>query len=126
MTSEQAFFVFATFVDFSTAFWIMGALFTDRLQKLPRWHLIGLSMGALGLAFQGIRNIQFLYTGVSPSDSELPVWFLKDMGYALIAFHSLWLIFEGRLHLNNRPSEQGAKPLKAKPKTPIRRASRKK
>jgi hypothetical protein len=123
MTSEQAFFIFATVVDFVTAFWIIGALFTDRLQKLPRWHLMGLSVGALGLLFQGFRNIQFLLTGVSPSDAELPIWFLKDMGYALIAFHSIWLILQGRLHLNKQPeqtpkpaSEPVAAPAQAKPK----------
>lgn len=108
MTGEQGFFIFATAVDFLTAFWILGALFTDRLQKLPRWHLMGLSVGALGLLFQGMRNIQFLATGVSPSDAELPVWFLKDMGYALIAFHSIWLILAGKLQLNNSPAAVSA------------------
>jgi hypothetical protein len=106
MTGEQVFFIFATAVDFLTAFWILGALFTDRLQKLPRWHLIGLSVGALGLVFQGLRNLQFLMTGVSPSDSDLPIWFLKDMGYALIAFHSIWLILQGKLQLNKTPTTE--------------------
>ena len=133
MTSEQAFFIFATVVDFVTAFWILGALFTDKLQKLPRWHLMGLSVGALGLLFQGMRNIQFLLTGVSPSDAELPIWFLKDIGYALIAFHSIWLILQGRLHLNNPPEKADtpapapaairAKP-KPKPRAAIKRASK--
>lgn len=104
MTSEQAFFIFATAVDFVAAFWILGALFTDRLQRLPRWHLMGLSVGALGLVFQAMRNIQFLMTGISPSDVDLPIWFLKDMGYALIAFHSIWLIVQGRLSLNSAPT----------------------
>jgi hypothetical protein len=129
MTSEQAFFIFATAVDFVTAFWIIGALFTDKLQRLPRWHLMGLSVGALGLLFQGMRNIQFLTTGVSPSDADLPVWFLKDMGYALIAFHSIWLILQGRLHLNKQPeqppvpaSEPVAAPAQAKPKPKPRAA----
>jgi hypothetical protein len=108
MTGEQGFFIFATAVDFLAAFWILGALFTDRVQKLPRWHLMGLSVGALGLLFQGMRNIQFLTTGVSPSDADLPVWFLKDMGYAIIAFHSIWLILAGKLHLNNTPAAASA------------------
>ena len=132
MTSEQAFFIFATVVDFVTAFWIIGALFTDKLQRLPRWHLMGLSVGALGLLFQGFRNIQFLLTGVSPSDAELPIWFLKDMGYALIAFHSIWLILQGRLSLN-KPTEQPVTPApapaviraKPKPRTAAKRAAQK-
>lgn len=127
MTSEQAFFIFATAVDFVTAFWLLGALFTDRLQRLPRWHLIGLSLGALGLLFQGVRNIQFLMTGISPSDAELPVWFLKDMGYALIAFHSIWLVLQGRLHLNNKPGPVQAPavaPPKAKPRAAAKRVNK--
>lgn len=127
MTSEQAFFIFATAVDFVTAFWLLGALFTDRLQRLPRWHLIGLSLGALGLLFQGVRNIQFLMTGISPSDAELPIWFLKDMGYALIAFHSIWLVLQGRLHLNDKPepvqAPTGAPP-KPKPRAAAKRVSK--
>jgi hypothetical protein len=99
--SEVIFFVFATVVNLITAFWIMGALFTDRLQRLPKWHMMGLSIGALGLIFQALRNIQFLLTGESPSDAELPIWFLKDMGYALIAFHSIILVVQDKLHLND-------------------------
>lgn len=116
MNSEQAFFVFATAVDFVAAFWILGALFTDRLQRLPRWHLMGLSVGALGLLFQAMRNIQFLMTGISPSDANLPIWFLKDMGYALIAFHSIWLIVQGRLSLNSPPTPTPTPTPRTKPK----------
>lgn len=127
MTSEQAFFIFATVVDLVAAFWILGALFTDRLQRLPKWHLMGLSVGALGLLFQGMRNIQFLMTGISPSDSELPIWFLKDMGYALIAFHSILLVLQGRLRLNSPPepaTEPAAVPTAAKPKPKPRAAAK--
>ena len=123
MTGQQAFFVFATVVDFVTAFWILGALFTDRMQKLPRWHLIGLSMGSLGLVFQGVRNIQFLTTGISPNDADLPIWFLKDMGYALIAFHSIWLILQSKLHFNGLPAEPAPAP--AKTPAPNRKRAKK-
>jgi hypothetical protein len=122
MTGEQAFFIFATTVNFLTAFWILAALFTDRLQRLPRWHLMGLAVGCLGLLFQAMRNLQFLITGVSPEDADLPVWFLKDMGYALIAFHSIWLILAGKLKLNNPPQPTPAAPptLRTKPKAPTK------
>ena len=128
MTGEQAFFIFATTVNFLTAFWILAALFTDRLQRLPRWHLMGLAVGCLGLLFQAMRNLQFLITGVSPEDADLPVWFLKDMGYALIAFHSIWLILAGKLKLNNPPEPTpaptpAAQPAtRAKPKAPAKTA----
>jgi hypothetical protein len=128
MTGEQAFFIFATTVNFLTAFWILAALFTDRLQRLPRWHLMGLAVGCLGLLFQAMRNLQFLITGVSPEDADLPVWFLKDMGYALIAFHSIWLILAGKLKLNNPPEPTPAPTpaappaTRAKPKAPTKTA----
>jgi hypothetical protein len=110
MTGEQAFFIFATTVNFLTAFWILAALFTDRLQRLPRWHLMGLAVGCLGLLFQAMRNLQFLMTGVSPEDADLPIWFLKDMGYALIAFHSVWLILAGKLKLNDQANTPAPAP----------------
>jgi hypothetical protein len=128
MTGQQAFFIFATTVNFLTAFWIIGALFTDRMQRLPKWHLMGLSVGSLGLIFQALRNIEFLATGVSPTDSDLPIWFLKDMGYALIAFHSVWLILAGKLKLNDPPQptpapKTAAPPtMRAKPKAPTKTA----
>ena len=110
MTGQQAFFIFATTVNFLTAFWIISALFTDRMQRLPRWHLMGLSVGSLGLIFQALRNLQFLTTGVSPADSDLPIWFLKDMGYVLIAFHSVWLILAGKLKLNDQANTPAPAP----------------
>jgi hypothetical protein len=111
MNSETVFFVFATTVNFLTATWILAALFTDRVQRMPRWHLMGLAVGCLGLLFQAMRNLQFLVTGVSPTDSDLPFWFLKDMGYALIAGHSVWLVVAGKLKLND---EAPPKPAPAK------------
>jgi len=119
MTVEQAFFIFATAVDFLTAFGIIGALFTDRMQRLPRWHLMGLSVGSLGLIFQALRNIEFLVTGVSLCDNETPSWFLKDMGYAIIVFHGFWLILAGKLKLNdqaNTPAPAPAPEAKPRPK----------
>ena len=104
MTGEQLFFVFATICNLFAAFWILGALFTDRMQQLPGWHKVGLSVGALGLLAQALRNIEFLVTGVSMSDTELPFWFLKDLGYALIAFHSVVLICQGKLKMNTPPT----------------------
>lgn len=103
------FFIFATAVDLFAAAWIIGALFTDRMQRLPKWHQVGLSVGASGLLFQAFRNIYFLYTGESLHDSDLPTWFLKDLGYAIIAFHSVWLIFSGHLNLNDPPAKARAR-----------------
>lgn len=107
---EQAFFVFATAINLMAAFWIIAALFTKRLQTMPAWHRIGLTVGAMGLLAQAMRNIQFLVTGVSATDSDLPLWFLKDLGYGLIAFHSMWLVFTGQLTLNHTNTTPAKKP----------------
>jgi hypothetical protein len=45
MTGQQAFFIFATAVDFLTAFGIIGALFTDRMQRLRPKPNQGLNQG---------------------------------------------------------------------------------
>lgn len=96
---EKSFFILVTIVDLVAAGWILAALFTPRLQTMPKWHRVGLLVGSVGLLAQALRNIQFLTTGVSASDSDLPLWFLKDLGYGLIAFHSIFLVFSGRLSL---------------------------
>lgn len=96
---EKIFFIAVTVVDLVAAGWIIAALFTPRLQTMPKWHRVGLLVGCIGLLVQALRNIQFLTTGVSAADSDLPLWALKDLGYGLIAFHSIWLVFSGRLQL---------------------------
>lgn len=118
---EQVFFVFATAVNLVAAFWIIGALFTKRLQRMPAWHRVGLTVGAIGLLAQAMRNIQFLVTGVSAADSELPLWFLKDLGYGLIAFHSMWLVFSGQLVLNEPVKTEPVKRKPAAKKTAIKK-----
>lgn len=108
MSAQFIFFVFATMTSAVAAVWILGALFTDKLQSMPKWHMAGLLVGAIGLMAQTVRNVWFLTTGESMSDSDLPLWYLKDLGYFLIAMHSIILVATGKLQLN--------KP-KAKPRT---------
>jgi hypothetical protein len=102
------FFIIVTIANIIAAAWILGAIFTDRIQSLPHWHILGLLAGAAGLLWQAFRNILFLVTGDSPTDSDLPLWFLKDLGYIIIAFSSIWLVFGGKLKLNN-PTKQKRK-----------------
>lgn len=102
--TEKMFFIIVTFVDLVAAGWIIAALFTPRLQTMPKWHRVGLLVGCIGLLAQALRNIHFLTTGVSATDADLPLWVLKDLGYGLIAFHSIWLVFSGRLTLTQEPA----------------------
>lgn len=107
------FFIFATFTNVFAAFWILAALFTPRLQAMPKWHIAGLAVGAMGLIWQAVRNVWFLVTGESMADNDMPAWYLKDLGYFLIAAHSVWLVVGKKLDLSKPPDK---KPTAAKKK----------
>ena len=79
-------FAILTVTNLAAAFIIYAGAMSDRMRLYPTWHKVGLIFAATGLVFQAVRNIQFLVTGVSPSDSDLPFWALKDIGISLIAF----------------------------------------
>ncbi len=50
---------------------------------LIKWGAI---IACFGLIGQVLRNIQFLVTGYSPHDTELPLWMLKDFGLCMMIF----------------------------------------
>ena len=80
------FFFLITLIDIAAAIIIsMGGL-SERMRLYPAWHKIGLQVAAIGLIAQAFRNIYFMITGVSAQDSDLPLWVLKDLGIAMIAF----------------------------------------
>lgn len=108
--TDKAFFIFVTVLNLTTAAWILLALFTVKFQAMPKWHRIGLVVGSMGLLAQALRNMQFLLTGVSMGDSDLPMWFLKDLGYAIVAYHSMYLVFTGHLKLDEGAKLQAIEP----------------
>ena len=54
------------------------------------WLRTGIGFFGLGVLFQAYRNLQFLVTGVSPTDAQLPLWALKDIGGTMVA---LWAVY---------------------------------
>jgi hypothetical protein len=46
----------------------------------------GAIIACFGLVSQVLRNIQFMVTGYSPHDAELPFWMLKDLGLCMMIF----------------------------------------
>ena len=54
------------------------------------WLRTGIGLFGLGVLFQAFRNLQFLVTGVSPTDAQLPLWALKDIGGTMVA---LWAVY---------------------------------
>jgi hypothetical protein len=83
-------FVILTVTNLAAAFIIYAGAMSDRMRTYPAWHKVGLILAATGLVFQAVRNIQFLVTGVSPSDADLPLWALKDIGISVVAFFYGW------------------------------------
>lgn len=121
MTTETAFFVFATFTNVFASLWILGAMFTPRLQSMPKWHMAGLLIGAVGLMWQAFRNVWFLITGESMADNDWPMWYLKDFCFFMIAAHSVWLVFGNRLDLQSTGKPPAKKPAAKKSKTTTRK-----
>lgn len=85
------FFVAVTVVDLAGVIVIAAGLMREEWRTYPSWHKIGLIIAALGLFFQAGRNFEFLLTGVSPSDADLPLWALKDLGISAVAVGYAWL-----------------------------------
>lgn len=84
-------FTLLTVADLAAALILFAGALSERMRLYPVWHKIGLIAAALGLAAQGIRNVQFLVTGISPNDADMPLWALKDIGISIIAFTYLYL-----------------------------------
>lgn len=78
--------VFVTGIDITAALIVFVGALSDRMRLYPVWHKLGLLVLMFGLLAQALRNIQFLMTGISPSDLDLPLWALKDVGAAIIAW----------------------------------------
>ena len=89
--SSTALFYLVTFIDLTTAVIIFCGALSERMRLYPAWHKVGLIVAVVGLVCQAFRNVQFIYTGVSPSDADAPLWILKDLGIAIIAYCYLYL-----------------------------------
>jgi hypothetical protein len=87
MSDQVAFFAMVTAIDFVGAAYITYGLFTNYTHH-SSFQKFAFVVALLGLLAQGFRNLSFLFTGVSPSDADLPLWVLKDIGITL-AFASM-------------------------------------
>lgn len=96
MTFETIGFFVLTFTNITAACIIFAGALREKMRLYPTWHKIGLLVAALGLSAQAFRNIQFLMTGVSPLDTDMPLWALKDAGISIVAFGYLYLAATGK------------------------------
>lgn len=98
----NAVFILVTVIDFAAALIIFAGALSERMRLYPTWHKVGLITAAFGLLAQGVRNVQFLVTGTSPSDADAPFWVLKDVGIALIAFFYAYIGYKGWQESKNK------------------------
>lgn len=83
-------FVLITVFDLVGALIIAMSVFHPKLDDFPKVFKFALVFAMLGLVGQAGRNIMFMLTGVSPTDSDLPIWAFKDIGIGLFSFSWLW------------------------------------
>jgi ABC-type thiamin/hydroxymethylpyrimidine transport system permease subunit len=110
-------FLLLTITNIVASIIIFAGALSERMRLFPTWHKVGLIIAALGLVFQAGRNVQFLVTGISPSDADLPVWALKDIGISVVAFFYAYIAYEGW--------KKAKEPIKTPTKTPTKRKPRK-
>lgn len=101
----NAMFILVTVIDFTAALIIFAGALSERMRLYPTWHKVGLITAAFGLLAQGVRNVQFLVTGISPSDADAPFWVLKDVGISLIAFFYAYIGYKGWREAKNKPTK---------------------
>lgn len=88
-------FVLITLVDLIGAVIIGLSVVNPKLEHFSKCFKLGLVFAMLGLVGQALRNVLFLVTGNSPTDAELPLWALKDIGISLVATSWLWHKIKG-------------------------------
>lgn len=122
MLEGKAFFLLITVLDVIGAIILFLGALSPRMRLYPAWHRIGLLAAVVGLFAQAGRNIEYMFTGISPSDADLPLWALKDLGIDIIAYTYAGIGIMKWLDSRKQP-EPPAKPArKASPKsTPVKR-----
>lgn len=93
---STSFFVFITIVDLTAAIIIFLGALSDRMRLYPIWHKIGLIISVVGLVYQALHNIQFIATGHLHNEMNMPLWAMKDVGLAIIAYTYLYIAVKAK------------------------------
>lgn len=89
--TEQIMFGAMALANIVATFVLIFGLFSNELQHISKVYKAAFMLGAFGLAWQAFRNIYFLLTGDSMADTDVPLWYFKDLGWVLIAGYFLKL-----------------------------------
>lgn len=95
-------FSFITFIDLSAAVIIFAGALSERMRLYPMWHKVGLIVAVVGLVSQAFRNLQFIFTGYAAPDTDTPLWAMKDIGLAIIAYTYLYIAIKPKLNPNQK------------------------
>ena len=96
-------FIALTFFNIIGSIVMFCGLCSERMRTFPAWHKFGMVLLIIGLLSQVFRNIIYLMTGVSPTDSSLPLWAFKDVGIDVIALQYAVIAIE-RIIDSNKPT----------------------
>lgn len=88
-------FILITCVDVLGTVIIALSIFNPKLEHFSTCFKAGLVFLMLGLLSQAMRNIMYITTGHSPTDSDLPLWAFKDIGVTFVAVSWLWNKIKG-------------------------------
>lgn len=91
-------FLIITFLDLTAATIIFLGALSERMRLYPVWHKVGLLTAVVGLVFQAFHNIQFIALGHLHNETDMPVWVMKDVGLAIIAYTYLYIAIKARLN----------------------------
>jgi hypothetical protein len=113
----KTFFLLITVLDVIGAIILFLGALSPRMRLYPAWHRIGLLAAVVGLFAQAGRNIEYMFTGISPNDADLPLWALKDLGIDIIAYTYAGRGILSWLDKDKQPGLAAATPVKAKTTT---------
>ena len=100
------FFLIITAVDLAAIACAIAISMQAKAHAMTKIIRIGIIVGAIGSLSQAGRNLQFMLTGTSPTDADLPLWAMKDIGLTIIIF-GLYLIASGRMRSRINDQSKG-------------------
>lgn len=89
--TEYSMFVVITALNAIGATMLIFGLFAQELKDISKVYKAAFILGAAGLLWQAIRNSIFLATGVSMADTDIPLWYMKDLALTIIGFYFAYL-----------------------------------
>jgi hypothetical protein len=97
MNTEYIMFLIMALANILATVVLVFALFSHESINISKVYKVAFMFGAFGLAWQAFRNVYFLVTGHSMLDTDVPLWYLKDLGWVTIAGYFVYLFWNKEL-----------------------------